>query len=554
MQMQYSKTSSRRKERQLQREIKLLSAAYKRRGGKDDGRASHEREFARQIVYNESQIVARAIASEVEENGENWRVLRLRKRLQQLSKINGYDLSYEAQNSVRERLSTVAESFVAQKYAPRKDNARLKRLQARINRLASASGSNVADVLKTAERQRADNRIFVIANLLAEEVAAGRAQEKTHRVLDAELDVLVKRAQYKKAETTNSQFVQKLRDLTQQAATEKYKRDSDAVKVAELELRIARLKKALGPYSDDSNWIQRNALIDALQTESDNYLSEVEKLKPNPRELAASEKHIARLYTDPEYVAPTDSYYGSQVNGQGKLPKDKPPFESAKFQAIRGIYERARQQSDDADLAPLNKAERERLAADKAAAFDKLQYATKYFLRLGDPLISLDAPQNAQSVVAVMPDGTVKRLLWNATNRKWQARFDIPSHATPGEYSIALIVVLQSGQRIKTTMRYTVDMTSPEGVARAQIVTSSNATHSLRLELETGDQSARVVALLPWGERVELKPSAQNKNRFFALSTPPAAWTKSEKVASAVTYIITDKAHNRTTITVDMTQ
>ena len=162
-----------------------------------------------------------------------------------------------------------------------------------------------------------------------------------------------------------------------------------------------------------------------------------------------------------------------------------------------------------------------------------------------------------------MPDGSVKRLLWNAANRKWQARFDVPSYAKTGEYSISLIVVLKNGARTETTMRYNVDMTAPKGVAHARIVASASgvsAPATVRLEIEVSDQAARVVALLPWGERVELKPSAENKNRFFALATPPDSWTNNTKssdeaaknAAPPVTYIITDKAHNRTTISVDL--
>ena len=60
--------------------------------------------------------------------------------------------------------------------------------------------------------------------------------------------------------------------------------------------------------------------------------------------------------------------------------------------------------------------------------------------------------------------------------------------------------------------------------------------------------TARVKALLPWGEEVGLLP-AGSPHRFFALvPLSPAR----RAAASVVTYILTDHAHNRTAITVNM--
>ncbi len=70
----------------------------------------------------------------------------------------------------------------------------------------------------------------------------------------------------------------------------------------------------------------------------------------------------------------------------------------------------------------------------------------------------------------------------------------------------------------------------------------------LRLEVRASDTTARVVALLPWGARVPLQRTA-DRRRFLALAPLPSAWRRAR---SAVTYILTDRAHNRTSITVDM--
>ena len=169
--------------------------------------------------------------------------------------------------------------------------------------------------------------------------------------------------------------------------------------------------------------------------------------------------------------------------------------------------------------------------------------------RTGDPLIAVDAPFDATAVSALLPDGTVKKLLWNATNRKWEARFDIPTYFVAREYSITVIVVLKSGARTQWTLKYAVDMTAPQGRGTTQIVGGDART--LRLEMQTGSDTIRVAALLPWGEKIDLTRSTRHAHRFFALATWPQ--NTSAKAAAKVTYILTDRAHNRTEITVDNT-
>ncbi|HVF85218.1 MAG TPA: VIT domain-containing protein, partial [Abditibacteriaceae bacterium] len=50
--------------------------------------------------------------------------------------------------------------------------------------------------------------------------------------------------------------------------------------------------------------------------------------------------------------------------------------------------------------------------------------------RSGDPLISVEAPDDTDQVTALLPGGVIKRLLFNAQSRKWEARFDIPTYAS----------------------------------------------------------------------------------------------------------------------------
>ncbi|HVF84863.1 MAG TPA: hypothetical protein VM821_02690, partial [Abditibacteriaceae bacterium] len=118
----------------------------------------------------------------------------------------------------------------------------------------------------------------------------------------------------------------------------------------------------------------------------------------------------------------------------------------------------------------------------------------------------------------------------------------------------------KNGARLSWVLRYRVDMTAPQGQGTAQMVQASanGASRTLRLELQTGSDTTRVSALLPWGEKVELKPSNIHAHRFFALVTPPAspdgATSPRQGDDFSVTYILTDRAHNRASITVDGTK
>ena len=167
--------------------------------------------------------------------------------------------------------------------------------------------------------------------------------------------------------------------------------------------------------------------------------------------------------------------------------------------------------------------------------------------RMGDPLISVAAPADAVQVIALLPNGEVKRLAYDPDKRCWEARFDIPAYAPEGQYVITVIIILKDGTRKVVTIRYRVDLTPPMGDGQARVVTAPEPT--LRLEVEASDDTARAAALLPWGERIEMEPSAQ-PHRYFALVPVPP---QHRGAMLTVTFVLTDKAHNRTVLTVDAT-
>ena len=170
----------------------------------------------------------------------------------------------------------------------------------------------------------------------------------------------------------------------------------------------------------------------------------------------------------------------------------------------------------------------------------ELDRAYQASYRLGDPLITVEAPADAQQVVAIMANGEVKPLAYNARLGRWEARFDVPVYAREGEYVITVVIVLKDGTRKVVTISYRVDLTAPAGLGKAEMIAGDG--QALRLELDGDDDTARVIALLPWGERVELRPSAMQPHRFFATALVPPSH---QGQRFGVTYIITDHAHNR---------
>lgn len=161
-------------------------------------------------------------------------------------------------------------------------------------------------------------------------------------------------------------------------------------------------------------------------------------------------------------------------------------------------------------------------------------------VRMGDPLIAVKAPQNARQVLAIFPSGELMPLKFNAQTAQWEARFDVPTHAREGDYAVKIIVVFGNGTRQNLTMHFNVDLQAPQGVAAWKM-----DGQNLVLTLQSDDLTDRASAFLPSGERIELR---RNTDGIFQNCVAlPANFNLQN---GAVRFILTDKAHNRTEISV----
>ncbi len=167
-----------------------------------------------------------------------------------------------------------------------------------------------------------------------------------------------------------------------------------------------------------------------------------------------------------------------------------------------------------------------------------------YVLRPGDPLISVAAPANCQRVVAILPSGELLPLVYDPIKKAWEARFDVPTYAQEGAYKVRIIIVGADGARQQMAMTFHVDVTAPDGKGGAVF-----GADGLDLQLETDEQTDRVSAFTPWGERIELRRDADGI--FGARADVPQIW---QNKAAVIRFVLTDKAHNRTEIEVDWSQ
>ncbi len=186
----------------------------------------------------------------------------------------------------------------------------------------------------------------------------------------------------------------------------------------------------------------------------------------------------------------------------------------------------------------------EGLDAEKSGATNGPRYGVSntqngtFAAQPGDPLIQIKAPADTLSVLAILPDGTPLPLRRDAKSGRWEARFDIPTYAPDGPYAVQIVMTRQGGKRQRLSLLYRVDTKAPTGSAKL-------GAGRAMITLQAGDDVERVLALMPWGERLQLQRDGRT---FSAPVQTPVAFSSRQAV---VTLILTDHAHNRTEISLD---
>ncbi len=80
----------------------------------------------------------------------------------------------------------------------------------------------------------------------------------------------------------------------------------------------------------------------------------------------------------------------------------------------------------------------------------------------GDPVLTVDAPERAQQVVAYFPFGLVKRLSWDGLRKRWYVRFLVPRDVQDGSYAIRVRLVHEDGTLEWKQIEIAIDGSEPE--------------------------------------------------------------------------------------------
>jgi hypothetical protein len=396
------------------------------------------------------------------------------------------------------------------------NSRRVRQLRQQLDALCRQNQTDPQEAL----REALDAEMDSLAQALAARIVAGQGSTASGQRLRARFDILCRLTGTQPRQRLDPYFNPTFEVLARSLVDAQNSERPDRALVSGLRRKLRRMERLTGESARnyvemaDSQWIAAN-----VQIARDELVAERLKDRPDPKRVQHLEQRFLTLAT---------KYNGKEI-AEVRVKRVAVHAAQAKLRRAIDVSGQPATPEQTADLKRLDQQE------------DELR------LRMGDPLISIEAPTDAQQVVALMPGGEIKRLLYNAQTQRWEARFDVPTYAAEGEYTITVVIVLRDGTRKTIAMRYRVDTTPPTGAGRAQLAADGGSV--LRLQLDASEDTARVKAVLPWGEVVELRPAAQ-PHRFFALVPLPA--TARNRLA-AVTYILTDRAHNRTSLRVDMT-
>jgi len=427
--------------------------------------------------------------------------------------------------------NTLARQIVNEQHDPQPDKSKLAEMNAKIRRIAPFGDIDADKALADAEKSWASGRRWSEASAYAQAVEKGDTKEAAIR--KQRCQSLAKIA----GESDVDRHLRSLLEYRFESAVSDYldARDNHAkpADVKRARARADRLAAAVGKSVNEEinerrEWDAIHQTADRLYSAAGSLTEELDRKHPFRSRVERLRKDTGKIASQLEVATLGQSYK--------EAAKD---YNAAADQAIAAWLDEQKVASEvrsgSASRESLGKASENRETAQEKLRAE-LQ-SIRSSIRGGDPLISVDAPENARSVVALLPDGDVKTLAWNPTSRRWEARFDVPTGTPDGDYTLTVIVVLADSTRRLTTVGYKVDNTPPSGAASA--VPCGEGFAFLRLEVTPNEDLARVVALLPWGERVELKRTGADP--AYRAIVPVA----SRRAGGALEFVLTDNAHNR---------
>jgi hypothetical protein len=476
----------------------------------------------------------------------------LRERIRRLARVAGHRPKDYITAELDGKIWQIAQRVAEQEHKGAKAE-QTEEQRRQLAALERAVGRAPDATLRQARAEYVNAEVWNLAEQIAKDTADGRPDSAAARKARRRLDALNAHAEVRPDETIRENL---LNVLTQFATAYAAGTTTGEAGTPSPTVAIQRLRDALGPAGAKrarENLLQiANEYNATLFTEQSNPRPDqarVAEAKAALKRLAAIGAPVRASMKEVEAAQNEDPVFRARAALIRELRRESPT--PGRVQALSRRLVRA----DDAykgkdygeahaeriavevELAKLDRAGGTLTEAQQArkAALTKRDEALR--VRMGDPLISIEAPMDARRVVARMPDGRLLPLSWNPATRRWEARFDVPSWAAEGAYTVTIVVVRADGSRRVAAMTYHVDLSPPEAA-----VSSTAAGPVVRLEVRASPDTARVTALLPWGAEVSLSPSPRAPGRFFGLAPVPPGFTGR---GVAVRYILMDRAPNR---------
>ena len=479
----------------------------RRAGAKDDAAGV---EMPVYLLEDELRIASRLLAAEVANGrGSGARARALQARLKELGRTKvarnyGWSGDTFLDEQVRARTQDLALEIAVNRLSAQPSASFQAQKTTQLQRLTKRFGGNAQSEIQGALRTAAQPR----ANQLASQIVAQEARGE--RVVGhPKLTELAKLAGQTPDALLKSARTERVRE-NYNAATDELV--SEVLAGRETSEKAQQLQARVQDYASNSDdWWQKDAVQRAYNGRSHELAYDIENERAK---TAPDTKRIAQLETQLNQTASkTDSNADAYLDWEKRRVEEK--------------------------QGPVN-AEDYRY---RVAGLDPNDFHGGY--GGGDPLLQISAPKDAKSVVAIMPNGEIKPLEWREQTKRWEANFDIPMDTRADSYLVTIVIVDKTGKRQTLKVRYRVDAEAPKGDAKIQL--NAGAQNSdLQLEVSADDDTTRVVALLPWGDRLVLR---RGQNGAFATKVAlPATWAQP---SVPVRFILIDRAHNRTELNVD---
>ncbi|MGE5788109.1 MAG: VWA domain-containing protein, partial [Myxococcales bacterium] len=154
----------------------------------------------------------------------------------------------------------------------------------------------------------------------------------------------------------------------------------------------------------------------------------------------------------------------------------------------------------------------------------------------GDPVLTVDAPADAQRVTAFFPFGLEKDLTYDPEASRWRVRFLVPKEIPDGRYEVPILVIARDGHVEFLTGSYTIDSSEPEFEPAVQC-----RNRTMELSVVTHEPMREIWAALVSDPRRRLRftldPSDTDGTHYRAQLKLPAG-------DSRVRIVVTDRARN----------